>query len=379
MQNPSLPRNEPIRKQSVEELKRQWKTFNLYEEDPLQRYFFEIDYQMAGMPFDEYWKFAQTEDPKKMTSLLIESWKWRADCRMNVVQSTEGTQGSGKSLSNIYFGLVLGKIFDRPFSLRDIAFYPEEMEKAIEHSQTRQTIMCDEQQTTNVGLMSSTIRNRLVDYEEQLRFSMTNLLYVAPALRSHQHYYVLETWKPVRIKNRTCILCKKSTCIDCEIPEERRSGYPAFFVLMLKTKRAQDGMLVPRGYVLAKMPPKKIIDEYEIIKQEHIRKLKAKESMRWEFLKKLAEEVWHRGQNTILKQTKTGRYIVAPQKIIKMLFYEMHGMNYLPRETEELLLTMVTERAREHIVQEELNEEEEEVVESNEETKGVQESNEPKD
>jgi len=352
--------NEPSKNGNIEELKRQWKTFKLYEDDPLQQHLFELDYQMSGMTYEEYWKYAQTVNPKQLTSRLIESWKWRADTRNNVVMSTEGEQGTGKSLSNIYFGLVLGKIFDRDFSLEDIAFYPEEMEKAIENSHTRQTIMCDEQQTTNVGLMSSTIRNRLVDYEEQLRFSMTNLLYVAPSLRQHQHYYVLKTWKPIRMKNKHCNICKKPTCIECEVPEEKRSGYPAFFVSMLETKRAQDGMLVPRGYVLARMPPKKIVNEYEAIKQEHIRKLKAKESLRWDFLKKLAEEVWQRGQGKILRETKTGRAVVAPQKIIKLLFYEMHGMNYLPKETEELLLTMIVEKAREHIVREELNEDDEE-------------------
>ena len=359
MQPQSLPRKETI-KQGVEQLKRVWKTFNLYEGDPLADYFFQADYAMGDMTYDQYWKAAQNEDPKKLTSLLYESWKWRADTRNNICASTEGGQGTGKSLANISFGFILGKIFDRPFSLNDIAFYPEEMEKAIEVSQNRQTIMCDEQQMTNVGLMSSTIRNRLVDFEEQLRFSQTNLLYVAPSLRAHQHYYVFETWKPVRIRNRACNMCRKPDCVGCDIQEEKRSGYPAFFVLMLKTKRAQDGMLVPRGYVLAKMPPKKIVDEYEKIKQEHIQKLKQKESMRWQILKNLAEEVWERGKSKILTTTKSGKYVVAPMKIIKIVFYEIHGMNYLPSESEELLLTMVSEKAREHIIREGLNAENEE-------------------
>jgi hypothetical protein len=482
---------ESIKKQEIEPLSRQWKTFNIFSDDPLSAWAFDQDYQLAetSSTYDEYWRLAQQQNPKKLTSLLIESWKWRADSRSNVVMSTEGclkfdtliwakngkrklnqfkkfvfvkthnfetgkdeykrakiihsgrkqlyeitvedntkiyatkdhtfflsnkkekklselkiggnlfrnsiqnysvkiksikkigfdetidlqvpdnhnfylgngvlthnSQGSGKSLSNIEFGRILGKIFDRPFSLQDIAFYPEEMEDLISHSQNRQTMMCDEQQITSVGLMSNTIRNRLVDFEEQLRFSMCNLLYIAPSLHQHQHYYTLESFKPVRFKNKVCNVCKKLNCLNCEISEEKRSGYPAYFVLMLKTHRANDGMLVPRGYVLAKMPPLKIVREYELIKQEHIRRLKAKESMRWDFLKKLAEEIWQRGQNEILRQTKSGKYIIAPQKVIKMIFYSAKGMNYLPLQTEELLLTMIAEKAREHIITEGLNE-----------------------
>jgi hypothetical protein len=355
-------KNESIRKplgvEPVEQLKRLWKTFQIYEGDPLQEYCFEQDYQLSetSATYDEYWRLAQQQNPKKLTSLLFESWKWKADSRNNVVMSTEGTQGSGKSLSNIEFCRILGKIFDRPFSLQDIAFYPEEMENLISNSQNRQTMMCDEQQQTNVGLMSNTIRNRLVDYEEELRWSQTNLCYVAPSLHQHQHYYVLESFKPVRLRNKVCNVCRKPNCLNCEIQEEKRSGYPAYFVLMLKTHRANDGMLVPRGYVLAKMPPLKIAKEYELIKQEHIRRLKAKESMRWDFLKKLAEEIWQGGQNRILQQTKSGKYVVASQKIIKIVFYGFKGMNYLPTMTEELLLTMIAEKAREYIITEGLNE-----------------------
>jgi len=353
----SLPSNESFKKPKVEELTRTWKTFNIYSEDPLQQHFDELDFQLAGMTYDEYWKYAQQQDPKKLTSLLIESWKWRADTRMNCVGSIEGQQGAGKSLTGIYFSLILGKIFDRPFSLKDIAFYPEEMEEKIEQSENRQTILCDEQQVSSVGIMSSTIRSRLVDLEEQLRFSMTNIWYVAPSLRQHQHYYVFKTWKPIRIKNRKCNLCRKPNCLGCEIEEEKRSGYPAFFISMLFTHRAQDNMLVPRGYVIAKMPPNKIVKEYEEIKAEHMRQIKAKESRRWDILKNLVQEVFSQGmeRNILIRQTKTGKYTVAPQKIIKMLFYEMKGMNYVTNDCEELLLTMVSEKAKEHIIQEEMN------------------------
>jgi len=359
MPNQLQQKNESIKKPlEVEPLKKLWKTFQLYSEDPLEKFFFDQDYQLAetSSTYDEYWRLAQQQNPKQLTSLLFESWKWRADTRNNCVMSCEGIQGSGKSLGNIEFARILGKIFDRPFSLQDIAFYPEEMENLISNSQNRQTMMCDEQQITTVGIMSNTIKNRLVDFEEQLRFSQSNLLYIAPSLHQHQHYYVLESFKPVRLRNKICNVCRKPNCLDCEIPEEKRSGYPAYFVFMLKTHRANDGMLVPRGYVLAKMPPLKIVKEYELIKQEHIRRLKAKESLRWDLLKRLAEEVWQRGKDKIIRQTKTGKYVIAPQKVMQMLFYEMKGMGALTKDGEELLLTIVAEKAREYIIIEGLNE-----------------------
>lgn len=259
------------------------------------------------------------------------------------------------SLSGIYLALLLGKIYGVPFSINKIAFYPEELDNLIENSNNRETFVMDEQQTANVGVMSHTIKQRLVDYEEQLRAEMINLVYVAPSVRDHAHYFVLKAENPIRITNSICQKCKKSSCEGCKMPEWKRSGYPKAFKLLLSTKKLTDDMLVPRGYLEIPMPNYAIAQEYDMIKNKHTAELKKKESMMWNNMQKLADVLFEKHKDKILIKTKKGIYKSASSKNLEIIIYDEHGMRYFTKDGLALFITLLKQKAQGYIEKKELN------------------------
>lgn len=329
-----------------------------YGESPLQQYFRQVDMQLIEATQGDYYKRALQEDIATLTRLFMEDMKFRSDHFLNVVLSISGAQGSGKSLSGVYLLLLLAKIFQKPIDINNILFDPEELDKKIETAVNRESFMLDEQRVTNVGMMSKTIQDRLVDFEEQLRKSQINLIYCAPSLRQHEHYFVLETYKIIRIQNPKCAECKEKKCKTCNIPQHERSGYPKYFLLMLKTKREPDHTLVCRGLLKIPMPNPKIVKEYDEIKDTHIERLKRKDSNMWEQMKKLRDTIWEQKKEELITQLKDRRWKEQTKKQIQICIYDVKGQRHLTNEAVDLMITMLQGKAKEFITKYGLDDEE---------------------
>ena len=260
-----------------------WKSKTKYDESPLETYFREVDINSTEATYGEYFSRAMQEDIRVMNSLLLDDIKFRADSFMNVVASVEGQQGSGKSISFIYLGLLIGKFFGYPFALKNIIFDPDDLDTALEKADKRTTWLMDEQKRANVGMMSRTTQLNLTDLEDQLRRSQINLLYASPSLRQHEHFFAFKTFRIIRINDADCTECDEykhwnptsgqpSPCDTCDLPADKRNGYPKYFLLLLQTKRLIDNMLVPRGIVQFPMPNIKFIEQYDKVKQQHIKR-----------------------------------------------------------------------------------------------------------
>lgn len=312
------------------------------------------------------------KNPFKAKRLLLQKW-YKQGTQFRVEQSepsdvvgititgdsqlyiTDNFCITHNSLSSIYMGLLLGKIFGKPFTVKNIAFYPEELDKLIEESKGKETFLMDEQQTTNVGIMSHTMQRRLVDFEEQLRHNQINLLFASPSLRDHAHYFVFKAENPIRITNPICQKCKVESCAKCKMPEWKRSGYPRAFRLLLSTKRFVDGMLVPRGYLEIPMPNYEFVQEYDKVKNEHIENVKKKESKMWDNMKKLADVIFEKNKEKMLTQTKKGEYKVVSAKVLETIVYSERGMRYFTKDGLALFITLLKQKTHEYILTEGLN------------------------
>jgi hypothetical protein len=355
-----------------EDMQINWRTRQKWDESPLESYFREIDLVFADSTYGEYYQRALQEDLNYLTALLLEDFKFKADTFSNVVASIDGMQATGKSLSGLYKSLLLGKIFGRPFTLKNLYFTPEELDKALENAEYRTTHFMDEQRKTNIGTLSMTTQLRLADYEEQLRRSGISLLYAAPELRDHQHYFVFSTFKIIRQQTDVCQDCKKikdpeqhNPCLNCPTPQDQRSGYPTAFLLMLQTKRLIDKRLVPRGLIKIPMPNPQIVEEYDVIKKEHIRKLKAKEEESWNQLRELAQKVFDAGKDRLMHRTKKGNMKAQSNRNMKIVIYDIIGMRRLTNEGYDLLIGVLKSMVDEHVMKENLHDEDYEVGNEN--------------
>jgi len=362
---------EILKVQSAEkDFLKNWKTLQRFDESPMETYFKTIDMEFLEGNADKmnsYLVRAMSEDTSYLNQLLMIDFKYRADSKMNAICSCHGLQGSGKSLSMIYLGLLLGKIFSRPFSVKNIVFDPEELDSKLEKSGYRETYLLDEQRQTNVGLMSRTTQLRIADYDDQLRFSQNNLLYASPELRDHSHFFIFKTYKIVRHKNPKCVACVKfkaydpklgqrNPCDNCVVLPETRTGYPKAFLLMLYTNNTLQGSfnrLVPRGIVSFPMPNQNIVDEYDKVKGRHIKMLKAKETSAFNRLKELGDKIFERHKDGLVITTKRGALKPASRNMIKLKIYDTVGLRYLTNDGTELLVDIILEKIREHITIEE--------------------------
>ncbi len=362
---------------AIEKLKQDmqinWRTRQKWQESPLESYFREIDLVFADSTYGEYYQRALQEDTNYLTALLLEDYKFRADNFSNICASCEGQQRTGKSLSFLYKCLLLGKIFGRPFSLKNLYYTPEDTDKALETAEQRTTHWLDEQRKTNIGTLSMTTQLRLSDYEDQLAKHQTNLLYCSPTLREHSHYFVFSTFKIIRQQTDVCQDCKKikdpkehNPCLNCPTTQDQRSGYPTAFLLMLQTKRIIDQRLVPRGLIKLPMPNPQIVQEYDVLKNEHLRKLQAKEEESWKQLRELAQKVFDTNKDKLMYKTKKGFTKSQSERNMKIAVYDAIGMRRLTNEGYSLLVGILKGMIEEHIMKEGINEEAEQDMEGGE-------------
>jgi len=337
-----------------------WKSKTKYDESPMETYFREVDINSTEATYGEYFTRAMSEDIRVMNSLLLDDIKFRADSFQNCVASVEGSQGTGKSLAFIYFGLLLGKFFGYPFTLKNIIFDPDDLDSALEKASPRTSWLMDEQKRANVGMMSRTTQLNLTDLEEQTRRKQINLLYASPSLRQHEHFFAFKTFRIIRINDADCSECSEysewkptsgttSPCDTCDLPLHKRNGYPKYFLLLLQTKRLIDNMLVPRGIIQFPMPNTKFVEEYDKIKLQHIKRLQAKESAWWDKMKGYADNIWERKKDHLIKKMKNGNHQVVGKETIKVAILNTIGRK-LTGEANDTLTELVKQKAEEYIL-----------------------------
>jgi len=175
------------------ETKTDWKSKTRWGESPLETYFREVDINSTEATFGQYFQRAMTEDIRVMNSLLLDDIKFRADNFLNWICSCEGKQGSGKSLSLIYAGLLIGKFFGYPFTAKNVIFDPDDLDSALEKAPHRSTWLMDEQKKVTVGMMSRTTQLNLLDYEEQLRRCLAKGTKILVKINGKRKYKKIES------------------------------------------------------------------------------------------------------------------------------------------------------------------------------------------
>jgi hypothetical protein len=287
----------------------------------------------------DYFERALQEDISYNNKLIVSDLKFRADSGMNVVMSISDVverTGTGKSSGGIKMSLNIANIFGSTFDLSHLTWTPEELDKKIETAPNNTVWQLDEQRRTQIGMMSNTIASRLGDAEDMLRQSKISIVYVAPQLREHNHFFILKTHQMIRVKNPLCQKCKNN-CNECKLPFYERSGYPESIILMLSTKRFTTGMPVPRGLIRVSMPAPDLMKEYWALKEINVQKIKKKEESLWQDLKALATKIFEQKKDTLLHKKKKGGWAVAPKSQITIALYDIIGMRYLPNQTRELV------------------------------------------
>ncbi len=340
---------------------------------PFVKYCDSVDEQAIGenpWSLDKYYSFVNdiyTKDPSYIYNLLIADFTHRARFRKNVIMSIEGPQGEGKSLYGLYWSFTLGDIFKRPYDIhQNLYATPEDLDEDLHKTPYRTTHQQDEQRKKKVGVGSVATDLSLQDYEEQCRWTQKNIIWIAPELRNHNHYFMFSAPFMERIDNKLCSQCPvkiqdkcfsdsfKTNCPSkivklnkgVKIPFYERSGYPKSITCLLKTKRRIDGWIVPRGFVKVPIVNPKTVETYDEIKAQNIARLEKQQDDSFKYKQKVIDEFVKKHKTLCI--TLTGhieikmykikdakgnsrvqkvpwdnrKYVVASQKYIEALLYK---------------------------------------------------------
>jgi len=310
---------------------------------PLSEYARSIDEAMPNATYMELWNLAletYKKNPYFFTQILLSDFRYRANHQKNIVASVESPQGTGKSLFSIAMCLWIGKLFDNAFILdRDIFINPSELDRDLRHGNNRRrTYLYDEQPQKTVGIGSYSTQISLKDYSEICRHTQNNLVYCSPEVLEHAHYFIFtQIFEDIkRVKNKACEKCEVySKCQKtfyktlCEIPFNKRDGYPIEFSFMLLTRRINEERkrFIPRGVVTLPMVSPEIAKEYQVIKSFNIKQFEREISSSW---KKEIEEINNFSEtfykDLMLKDSK-GKWKPKPKLLMKTYFYDYFGKN----------------------------------------------------
>lgn len=331
---------------------------------PLQKYCEGIDLKYYEKTYGwYYYELALKKVPSSfMTNILLKDYEWRANHQQNILDSTEGTQSSGKSIFQINKGIWIGNIFDNPFRLeRDIFSNPFDLDLEVRNpNEVRRTFLYDEQPQRMVGMGSASVKISLKDYEEIGRYTQKNILYASPEVRDHSHYFVFKQvdYDINRLSNPVCRKCDKfAQCTKnfystlCDIEFNKRDGYPIDFRFMLFTKRLADGVLMPRGIVSFPMLSPKTAKAYNEIKKKNIQAFENYENNSWERKVQLMRDFVNENFDSLIKDTDTGKKPIS-LKLIKVAFFNKFTTNRFLSEEVELFITLIKQMVEEKLSKE---------------------------
>ena len=285
-------------------------------ESPLNKFSYNMDKKFSGKTIFDYYDFVEKVDPLYLTSLYFSDISFRYSAQLNCLVEIYGQQGCGKSLFGQDLAHRTAGIYELPFDMEHNTLADFDILDSVLHdSPFRSTFVVDEQPVSMFGYGSSRVMRGLKDYEEICRYTMKNIIYIAPSEREHSSYYVFkEDQRPSveRFRNKDCLDCpKQAKCLKifsenrfktlCGIDFWQRHGYPVAFNFMLVTARKSDNNLMPRGYVRLPIIAPKLMKEYDRIKKRNIQVFENKESLGWvrqreelqEFQKKFKDRLFN--------------------------------------------------------------------------------------
>lgn len=267
----------------------------------------EFDSQHLDWGKKQYWSYAQSIDPSSIRALLIDDIKFRAKTGKNVVATCYGEQGEGKSMFMSSLGIIIGKIYGKPFDVKDIYYSAIELDNALEKSEPKQTFLRDEQSNSQHGEMSNMINENLQDYEEQLRVTQNNLLFASVRRHEHASFFEFQAWL---------------TNID------PITKLPVSVTAILNTPLTHEpNMFVPRGFVTLPAPDDGFLKAYDLRKREYTQKnLKDKQTDNvFSQIKPFAEKIISLRVNDMIETTKDGFVLPLKEELIKNVVYEVIG------------------------------------------------------
>lgn len=296
--------------------------------ETLREYCFNFDLTNPTISPTEMYNIAINEDFKKFNQLLKNEIKFRKETFKNFVVSLYGTQGDGKSAGGYTLCTKIAEEFGKEFTPKNVFYTFSELDKVIQNrKESNHTYFLDEQKQSNYGIMANKLLDDMADYEDQLRIDQTNLIYAAPELRQHTHFFVFKTLPdPIGITRN-------------------KEGYPISVKLMVYLQRHYDDYLLPRGIVNLKFPEKKIWNEYNERKKEHIRKLKSKQEDRIPDIETDALKVIKKYGKDLIKTKKDGKLGIKNARYLELKVlktigtskYTMKGIVFVVEELQEQL------------------------------------------
>lgn len=272
---------------------------------PLVQYCYGFDQKHLGWGEQEYYVHAMKQNPDAVKTLLLSDFKHRAENRLNIVCQTYGNQGTGKSLGNIRLCQVVGEMYNYPFALdTHVVFSWENTIKMLNKAYPCTTILTDEQQRSNFGIMGNMVQVNIRDYEDQLRAKQINLFYAAPEKRPHSNFFQFKT---------------------LDLFPRDKTGFPRYFQFMLYTKRHLDDLFAPRGIVQIKPPNVESLEIYERLKLEHLNSLLRMKRNKSNSVFEDAERIAKKRKKELLK--KNGKPISA-MRIMTVVWDEIGDGKY---------------------------------------------------
>jgi hypothetical protein len=329
---------------------------------PLMVWCEEQDEQHYLKPPEWYYEHYRKLPPTFTWTLIKKDWEFRSLHGLNVVASTEGIQGTGKSLGNLYMAIVCADIFGIPYEIENTYIDRALLNQKVREAKTRTTFILDEQKHKNVGVMSKTTELDLIDWEEQSRATQKNLFYCSRYVQNHAHYYAFKAMRVNRLKNERCFHCMKEA--ECkarglykptmckDIPYWKRGGYPVSFSFEFYTPRPHDDELVLRGIVELLMVAPETAKMYNKIKTKNLAALEANEQHGWKILKESAHKIAEKHKDELIKERVVGKktfYSCATKYAIKALIYDEFDIGKFPNEAIELIITVIKQKTEENI------------------------------
>lgn len=271
----------------------------------LQDYLEKYDLAHINEGYNEYWLNAAKQNYTSWNALVMDEFKFRESHESNLIWSTEGGQGSGKSRFNLRMCIISGQIFDKPFRLDNMYFFQQDLRNALKNFKKRTTYSEDEQPRTH-GIMSKFLEDELADFEDLYRRPQVNISYVAPQLRTHNHFFVFKTLGDFFVYQKNQVAEVES---------------------MFLTKRNSDDMLMPRGIVRVKCPDQKIWDLYNKKKDQFLEAMKGKKGDRIKILEDYAIKVANKHFDKLYVKFKNGICKIKSKEILKLYLQKEFGVD----------------------------------------------------
>lgn len=272
---------------------------------------------------DDYIHHAIYEMPTDwLKALIIQDITWRASHGRNVLADCWGGSGTGKSLFMSALGLTIGELYGVPFGAQDVFFNNNDLDESFQHAKKRSTKLKDEESRTRAGYMAKIIDSQLTDYENQIRKYQVNLLFASVEEQDHSSFFKFVA---------------KHTFFD-------ETGFPTGTRAVLLTPRyTNTHEFVWRGFIDFKCPPLAYLNAYDLRKDEHLQKLKAKYGNSLDPIPNLAKDILKKRGSELIKETREGYIRPIKEELMHLILADEIGTQRFSIAVNRILIAKVRE------------------------------------